>query len=84
MASAVLQHGPSVPEGWLESSEGQFRAVDPTTRFEDANDANSTRDGFEGMIGSSEALKRVLDQVRTVAASDSSVLLGPNRHWVKN
>jgi transcriptional regulator with GAF, ATPase, and Fis domain len=84
MASAVLQHGPWVPEGWLESSERQFRAVDPTARFEDANDVNSTRDGFEGMTDSSEALKRVLDQVRTVAATASTVLLRPNRHWVNN
>jgi transcriptional regulator of aromatic amino acid metabolism len=76
MASAVLQHGPSAPERWLESSEGQFRVVDRTARCEDANDTNSTRDGFEGMIGASEALKRVLDQVRTVATTDSAVLLG--------
>ena len=33
-------------------------------------------DGFEGIVGSSEALRAVLDQVRLVAATDATVLIG--------
>ena len=33
------------------------------------------REGFEGIVGSSAALMEVLDLVRTVAPSDSTVLI---------
>ena len=38
-------------------------------------DAPESRIEFEGMVGSSEALGAVLDQIRTVAPTDSTVLI---------
>jgi formate hydrogenlyase transcriptional activator len=38
-------------------------------------DAHESRSGFEGIVGSSDALREVLDQVRTVALTDSTVLI---------
>jgi len=83
MASAVFEYRPSLPAVWPENSEGEFRTANPTMRLEGINDAfdsgrsdaDSAFDVFEGMIGSSAALKRVIEQVRTVAATDSTVLL---------
>jgi formate hydrogenlyase transcriptional activator len=38
-------------------------------------DARESRTGFEGIVGSSTALREVLDQIRTVAPTDSTVLI---------
>ena len=38
-------------------------------------DAPESRIGFEGIVGSSAALSEVLDQIRTVAPTDSTVLI---------
>jgi formate hydrogenlyase transcriptional activator len=38
-------------------------------------DAQESRNGFEGIVGSSTALRGVLDQIRTVAPTDSTVLI---------
>ena len=38
-------------------------------------EARRDQDGFEGMVGSSAALRRVLDHIRTVAPTDSTVLI---------
>ena len=38
-------------------------------------DARESRNGFEGIVGSSPALRGVLDQIRTVAPTDSTVLI---------
>jgi formate hydrogenlyase transcriptional activator len=38
-------------------------------------DDRGSRDGFEGIVGSSRALRGVLDQIRTVAPTDSTVLI---------
>jgi formate hydrogenlyase transcriptional activator len=38
-------------------------------------DARESRTGFEGIVGSSAALREVLDQIRTVAPTDSTVLI---------
>src|SRR6202163_308983 len=38
-------------------------------------DASESRNGFEGIVGSSTALRGVLDQIRTVAPTDSTVLI---------
>jgi formate hydrogenlyase transcriptional activator len=43
--------------------------------LEAQRDARESRSGFEGIVGSSEALREVLDQVRTVALTDSTVLI---------
>src|SRR5216684_6112602 len=37
--------------------------------------SRETRSGFEGIVGSSKSLGGVLDQVQTVAATDSTVLI---------
>jgi formate hydrogenlyase transcriptional activator len=45
-------------------------------QFLDAQrDAQESRSGFEGIVGSSDALSAVLNQVRTVAVTDSTVLI---------
>src|SRR6202790_3430760 len=38
-------------------------------------DPRESRNGFEGIVGSSTALRGVLDQIRTVAPTDSTVLI---------
>src|ERR1700674_5887313 len=42
---------------------------------ESQRDARESRKGFEGIVGSSQALRGVLDQIRTVAPTDSTVLI---------
>jgi len=41
-----------------------------------APECDQCSNGFEGIVGSSEALRAVLDQVRLVAATDATVLIG--------
>ncbi len=52
---------------------------DPTRRVPGprpgSNEANSAQDSFGGIIGLSSPLKNVLEQVRTVAPTDSTVLI---------
>jgi formate hydrogenlyase transcriptional activator len=43
--------------------------------IESQRDARELRSGFEGVVGSSTALRDVLDQIRTVAPTDSTVLI---------
>jgi formate hydrogenlyase transcriptional activator len=81
MASATLSFQPSVPATWQENPSQAFRNADPASEFEDVNvhsrssNAPVAPDAFAGMIGSSEAIQRVKKQVRTVALTDSTVLL---------
>jgi formate hydrogenlyase transcriptional activator len=50
--------------------------VIPLSRHSDTNDqAEESRMGFEDIVGSSEALRGVLQQVRTVGPTDSTVLI---------
>jgi formate hydrogenlyase transcriptional activator len=44
--------------------------------MEPQHNARESWNGFEGIVGSSDALREVLDQVRTVAPTDSTVLIG--------
>src|SRR5260370_30015139 len=81
MASATISFQPSAPPAWQEKPSQVFRGADPASEFEDANlhsrssNAPVAPDAFAGMIGSSEAIQRVKKQVRTVALTDSTVLL---------
>jgi formate hydrogenlyase transcriptional activator len=81
MASATISFQPSAPAAWQEKPSQVFRGADPASEFEDANlhsrssNAPVAPDAFAGMIGSSEAIQRVKKQVRTVALTDSTVLL---------
>lgn len=43
--------------------------------LESQRDAQQGRNGFEGIVGSSSALSEVLNQIRTVAPTDSTVLI---------
>jgi formate hydrogenlyase transcriptional activator len=80
MASIVYSHQFSWPAKWSGDSnedsapivrEEEFIAN--TKAFPDREE--SVPRAFEGMIGTSEALKRVMAHVQTVAATDSTVLL---------
>src|SRR6202047_656902 len=80
MASIVYSHQFSWPAKWSEEPnedsapivrEEEFIAN--TKAFPDMEE--SIPRAFEGMIGTSEALKRVMAHVQTVAATDSTVLL---------
>jgi formate hydrogenlyase transcriptional activator len=81
MASATISFQPSAPATWQEKPSQAFRGADSASEFEDANlpsrssNALVAPDAFAGMIGSSEAIQRVKKQVRTVALTDSTVLL---------
>ncbi|MCU1235135.1 MAG: Sigma-54 dependent transcriptional regulator (modular protein) [Candidatus Solibacter sp.] len=43
--------------------------------LESQHDARESRNGFDGIVGSSSVLGEVLDQIRTVAPTDSTVLI---------
>jgi len=68
MASATVSFQPSVPAALQENPSQAFRGADPANALDVA-------DAFAGLVGSSEAIQRVKDQVRTVAPTDSTVLL---------
>jgi len=81
MASATVSFQPSAPAVWQENPAQAFRPADPVSQFEVAkvssrsSQAFAVPDAFEGLIGSSEAIQRIKKQVRTVAPTDSTVLL---------
>ena len=66
-------------------SAGDLSSKPTTTNFESyvtldqyvepLGDEKEGRNDFEGMVGSSAALRAVLDQIRTVAPTDSTVLI---------
>jgi formate hydrogenlyase transcriptional activator len=69
MASAAFSYQPSAPATWQENPSQAIRSADP------ASESPAVPDAFAGLIGSSEAIRRVKEQVRTVAPTDSTVLL---------
>ncbi len=83
MASAVYSHQSSSPARWSGESKTEEGAPSEIVRSEEVvaeSDASPATEesiprAFEGMIGASEALKRVLAHVKTVASTDSTVLL---------
>jgi formate hydrogenlyase transcriptional activator len=60
-----VQEGPSPAGSYV--ALGQYR--------ESERDTHDSRSGFEGIVGSSAALGEVLDQIVTVAPTDSTVLI---------
>jgi formate hydrogenlyase transcriptional activator len=81
MASTTFSFQPSAPATWQENPSKAYRSADPASEFEDVNihsrssNAPAVPDAFAGLIGSSEVLQRVKEQVRTVAPTDSTILL---------
>jgi formate hydrogenlyase transcriptional activator len=83
MASAVLHDQSLAGARWfgeLKIEEGAPIQIVRSEEVHAENDASPAAEesisrAFEGMIGASEALKRVLAHVKTVAATDSTVLL---------
>jgi formate hydrogenlyase transcriptional activator len=80
MTSAFISFQPSAPAAWRENPSQTFRKADPVADFDlnvrsQSSNALTVPDAFAELIGSSEAIKRVKEQVRTVAATDSTVLL---------
>src|ERR1700732_525544 len=81
MASAVYSPQSSLAR-WFEEATPQEGAPSEIVRPHDvAEESNASPAGesipraFEGMIGASQALKRVIAHVKTVAPTDSTVLL---------
>jgi len=80
MASSTVTFQPSSSATWRENAQA-FRAADSASGFEGVNvhsrssNGPSAPDAFAGLIGSSAAIQRVKEQVRTVAPTDSTVLL---------
>jgi formate hydrogenlyase transcriptional activator len=82
MASAAYSYQSSWPATWSEETNTADAALhelvgsDEVVAEDDAPLAGKSMPRvFEGMIGASEALKRVLAHVKTVAPTDSTVLL---------
>jgi formate hydrogenlyase transcriptional activator len=81
MASIVYSHQFSWPAKWSEEKEDSMprEIVRPEGLLADSDDSpaqeKSIPSAFLGMIGASEALKRVVAHVKTVASTDSTVLL---------
>ena len=64
---------PSLGDGSPDVSTGVHSAVLTPYRF--TGEREGEREGFEGIVGSSAPLMEVLDLVRTVAPTDSTVLI---------
>jgi transcriptional regulator with GAF, ATPase, and Fis domain len=83
MASSAFGYQPSSPLTWLGDSkakEGAPREMVQSPEVTTESDASAAAEqsisrAFEGMIGASEALRRVLAHVKTVASTDATVLL---------
>jgi formate hydrogenlyase transcriptional activator len=83
MASAVYSTQSSLPARWFgvpTTEEGAPREIVRSEELVAESDASpvtqeSIPRAFEGMIGASEALQRVIAHVKTVASTDSTVLL---------
>jgi formate hydrogenlyase transcriptional activator len=83
MTSAVFSYQFSSPARWSGESEAEEGAPTEIDRSEEviaksnASPAieESVPRAFEGMIGASEALERVMTHVKTVAPTDATVLL---------
>ncbi len=69
-AEVVLPPGPTPAHFY--STEAIEISVEPSRYAAKTEDVNP---GFEGIIGSSSTLREVLDQVRTVAPTDSTVVI---------
>jgi transcriptional regulator of acetoin/glycerol metabolism len=63
----------AVPSKTTTTDFDSYVALDPY--LESQRGARESRSGFEGIIGTSTALREVLDQIRTVAPTDSTVLI---------
>lgn len=62
-----------MPSKRTTSDFGSYVALD---QYVEAHcDARESRNGFEGIVGSCRALRGVLDQIRTVAPTDATVLI---------
>src|SRR6266478_7526534 len=68
--NVVVLNGPERNSNCFES----YVALDHYYE-EPHRDVQEIRKGFEGIVGSSTALTEVLDQIRTVAPTDSTVLI---------
>ena len=83
MTSAVFSYQFSSPARWSGESEAEEGAPTEIDRSEEViakSNASPVRKesvppAFEGMIGASEALERVMTHVKTVAPTDATVLL---------
>src|SRR5467141_1520182 len=83
MASAAYGYQYSSPTTWLGDSKAKDGPPSKVVRSEELtteSDASSAAEqsipsAFDGIIGKSEALQRVLAHVKTVASTDSTVLL---------
>jgi formate hydrogenlyase transcriptional activator len=83
MASAVYSYQTSLPARWFGEAKIEEDAPSEIVRSEELGtqrDASKAMEesiprAFEGIIGTSEALQRVLAHVKTVASTDSTVLL---------
>jgi formate hydrogenlyase transcriptional activator len=64
----------AVPRSEIVTTEVESY-IDLDQYAEPHGDARESRIGFEGMVGSSTGLQGVLDQIRTVAPTDSTVLI---------
>jgi formate hydrogenlyase transcriptional activator len=64
---------PKVEREMPASNKSEY--IDLAEQLDVPRRSGETRSEFEGIIGSSQALLRVLDQVRTVAPTDSTVLI---------
>jgi len=71
-ASAIALDEPEANSRCRASSES-YVALDQYLELH--GDAQESRNGFESIVGSSTALRGVLDQIRTVAPTDSTVLI---------
>jgi len=59
----------------MRGQEGSSRCIALDQYLDLPHDAQENRSGFEGIVGSSAALREVLDHIRTVGPTDSTVLI---------
>src|SRR5258708_3574600 len=69
----VSRGGAVFPPDRTATDFGNYIALDQYLKLR--RDDQESRNDFEGIVGSSTALRGVLDQIRTVAPTDSTVLI---------
>jgi formate hydrogenlyase transcriptional activator len=73
--TTLSSDGPTAPTDYSQTPSAAAQRLESQPQDFDLRDCESRDEAFQGMVGNSAPLQEVLRQVRTVAATDATVLL---------
>src|ERR1017187_9655821 len=73
--TTLSSDGPTAPTDYSQTPSAAAQRLESQPQDFDLRDCASRDEAFQGMVGNSAPLQEVLRQVRTVAATDATVLL---------